>query len=213
MTASHDSNVVLGVITGAHGVSGRVRINAYTETPEGVGEYGPVSVGGQTYKIKVTGTSKGLALCELEGLKDRNAAELLKGLEVSVARDALPAETGEDDDWFQTDLIGLRVETASGELLGRVEGVHNFGASDLIEILPAQGGATVLMAFTAENVPEIDVEGGRLVADPPIGTFDEVSDGPARKKRRRSPKARAREAAKEQAEQAGLDADGNGSDA
>ena len=200
MTAPQDPLIVLGVITGAHGVSGRVRINAYTETPEGVGEYGPVSVGGQTYKIKVTGVSKGLALCELEGVKDRNSAELLKGLELSVARDALPAETDDEEDWFQTDLVGLRVETASGDLLGTVEGVHNFGASDLIEILPTQGGATVLMAFTAENVPEIDVEGGRLVADPPIGTFDEPGEGPAPKKRRRSPKARARQAAKEQVE-------------
>ena len=185
MTAPQDPLVVLGVITGAHGVSGRVRINAYTETPEGVGEYGPVSVGGQTYKIKVTGVSKGLAICELEGVKDRNSAELLKGLELSVARDALPAETDDEEDWFQTDLVGLRVETALGDLLGTVEGVHNFGASDLIEILPTQGGATVLMAFTAENVPEIDVEGGQ---------------GPAPKKRRRSPKARARQAAKEQGE-------------
>ncbi|MEQ9519170.1 MAG: ribosome maturation factor RimM [Parvibaculum sp.] len=208
-TAPQDPLVVLGVIAGAHGVSGRVRINAYTQTPEGVGEYGPVCVGSQTYKIKVTGVSKGQALCELEGVKDRNAAESLKGLEVSVVRDALPADGATEDDWFQSDLVGLRVETASGELLGLVEGVHNFGASDLLEIAPAQGGTTVLMAFTADNVPAIDVEGGRLVADPPIGTFDEPGEGPAPKKRRRSPKARARLAAQNEAAQ---DAAGDGAD-
>jgi 16S rRNA processing protein RimM len=50
-----------------------------------------------------------------------------------------------------------------------VVAVQNFGAGDLIEIKPEKGGATVLVPFTRDTVPEVDVEGGRLTLDPPEG--------------------------------------------
>lgn len=40
--------------------------------------------------------------------------------------------------------------------------MHNFGAGDLLEVAPAGGGATLLVPFTRDAVPEVDVEGGRL---------------------------------------------------
>ena len=59
-----------------------------------------------------------------------------------------------------------------GEPIGTVVAVHNFGAGDLIEMQPATGGATVLVPFTRDTVPEVDVEGGRLTLAPPEGLFE-----------------------------------------
>ena len=207
MTDELESPVVLGVITGSHGVSGRVRVKPFTQTPEAVADYGLVRIGEGSHKIKITGAAKGQVIVALEGVRDRDAADALRGMELIVSRATLDVEgVGSDDTeedgqgWFQADLIGLGVETAAGEKLGSVVGVFDFGAGDLLEIAPAAGGETVMMAFTHANVPEVDVEGGRLVVDPPLGTFEVESDKPAPRKRRRSPKARARALAEKEAE-------------
>ncbi|MEQ9145970.1 MAG: ribosome maturation factor RimM [Parvibaculaceae bacterium] len=194
MASEPDQLLVLGVITGAHGVSGRVRVKPFTETPESLGDYGPVTVQGKARKIRVTGVSKGQAIAALEGVNDRNAAEAMRGQELSVPRAALgEAADPEEEGWFHADLIGLTVETETGEKLGTVAAIHDFGAGDLLEIQPGEG-PSVLMAFTQENVPVVDVAGGRLVADPPAGTFGgEEGETPPRTKRRRSPRARARQ--------------------
>jgi 16S rRNA processing protein RimM len=207
-----DVPIVLGVIAGSHGVSGRVRVKPFTDDPVAIGDYGPVLVGGGSHEIKVTGTSKGQVIVALEGIKDRDAADALRGAELSVTRVALghPEEDGEG--WYYTDLVGLKVETADGELLGTVEAVHDFGAGDLIEIVPVAGGETVMMAFNESNVPVVDLGGGRLVADPPLGTFEVEEDKPKPRKRRRSPKARARAQAKAAAEAADQAETGDGND-
>ena len=65
------------------------------------------------------------------------------------------------------------VETKDGARLGEVIAVPNYGASDLLEIRPVKGGATLLVPFVDEFVPVVDVEGGRIVVDPPAGLFEE----------------------------------------
>lgn len=195
MASDPQTSIVLGIVTGAHGVSGRVKVKPFTEVPEGVGEHGPVLINGETRKIKVTSISKGQVICELDGIRYRDQAEALRGAEISVLREAL-ADSDDEEGWFHTDLMGLPVEDLEGKQLGRVIGVHDFGAGDLLEIEPADG-ASVLMAFTEANVPTVDLQAGKLVADPPLGTFasEEEMERPKRK-RRRSPKARARENAR-----------------
>jgi 16S rRNA processing protein RimM len=64
------------------------------------------------------------------------------------------------------------VVNAGGIPIGTVIAVQNFGAGDLIEIKPSAGGPTVLVPFTRDAVPEVDVEGGRLVLVPPEGLFE-----------------------------------------
>jgi 16S rRNA processing protein RimM len=64
-----------------------------------------------------------------------------------------------------------------GATLGTVSAVHKFGAGDLIEVRPAQGGMTVMLPFTDTVVPAVDVAGGRIVVDPPADAFaDPASD-------------------------------------
>jgi hypothetical protein len=78
---------------------------------------------------------------------------------------ALAAALAEEDEFYQTDLVGLRVEARDGKTLGRVKAVLNFGAGDLLEI---EGeGVSLMLPFTRQVVPLVDLPGGRLVADPP----------------------------------------------
>jgi 16S rRNA processing protein RimM len=70
------------------------------------------------------------------------------------------------------DVIGRAAIGQDGVAVGAVVGVHNFGAGGIIEIAPGGGGATVLVPFTRDTVPEIDIEGGRITLDPPEGLFE-----------------------------------------
>ena len=153
-------SVCLGVIVGAQGLRGQLRVKSFTEEPADVGAYGPLrdEAGERQFRLTVTGRAKGVVLAKIDGIGDRDQAEALRGLRLFVDRAALP--------FYHADLIGLGAEDPEGRPLGRVRAVHNFGAGDVIEI-EAEGGAILSVAFTKATVPEVDLKAGRLVVDPP----------------------------------------------
>lgn len=169
--------VCLGAIAGAYGVTGAVRIRSFTAAPEDIAAYGALSdeSGGRVFEIKVTGMSRLQVVAEIEGVADRAAAEALKGTRLYVARECLPAP--EADEYYHHDLIGLAVELAGGERLGTVAAVHDFGAGDMIEVARADGGAALLVPFTRELAPVVDLAAGRLVLAPPPGLLDAAAAG------------------------------------
>jgi 16S rRNA processing protein RimM len=89
-----------------------------------------------------------------------------------VDRARLP-EQGDDSTFYYDELIGLVAIDDNGSALGQVVAVQNFGAGDLLEVRPATGGATVLVPFTKEIVPDIDREAGWLLMLPPEGIFED----------------------------------------
>ena len=97
-------------------------------------------------------------------VRDRNAAEAMRGTELFVARDALPP--ADEDEFYHADLIGLEARDSEGRLLGKVAAVHNFGASDVIE-LTRDDGDSVHLAFTKETVPHIHIADGYIVVAVP----------------------------------------------
>ncbi len=174
MTATHETSkdrVCIGAITGVRGLRGEVRIKSFTDDPSDVAAYGPVSdeAGERSYKISVTARAKGQIIARLDGIDDRDAAEALKGTKLYVPKNVLP-EPG-DGAFYQDDLIGLRVETEDGARLGTVKAMHNFGAGDIIEIAAENDGAGdkggLMLPFTTEVVPVVDVERGLIVVAPP----------------------------------------------
>lgn len=168
-----EARVCVGVIAGARGLKGEVRVKSFTARPEDVGAYGPLSdeAGTRTLKLTVTGPAKDAVIARVEGVADRTAAEALKGVRLYVARAALPEAA--EDEYYHADLLGLRVEVAGGgdrtEAWGAVKAVHDFGGGTLIEI-ERPDGATVMLPFTKAAVPEVDIAGGRLVVAPPEET-------------------------------------------
>ncbi len=160
-----ERRVCLGVITGAHGVRGLVRVKSFTEVPEDVAAYGPLSDedGARVLTLFVTGRSKDALLARVEGVVDRDQALALKGTRLYVPRDVLPA-LDEEQTFYHADLLGLAAEDPEGRPLGRVVAVHNFGAGDILEL---DGEGRRLVPFTRQAVPVVDLDGGRLVVELP----------------------------------------------
>jgi len=156
--------VLLGVVTAPHGVRGLVRIKSFTEDPMSVAAYGPLSdeSGKREYRVQALSAARGAVLARIEGVADRTAAEALRGLRLYVERERLPA-TGERE-WYEADLVGLAAVGKDGRDWGKVVGFHDFGAGSVVEV---SGG--MMLPFTDEAVPEVDIEGGKVVIDPPAG--------------------------------------------
>jgi 16S rRNA processing protein RimM len=161
-------------IGAAHGVRGEVRLFAYTEDPLALRSYGELEdeSGTRRFRIVSLRPAKDHLIARIEGVGDRNEAARLTHLELYVPRARLPRQKAAGT-FYQADLVGLSVETKTGEKLGEVIGVQNFGAGDLLEIKLARSGKTALLPFIDPYVPLVDVDGGRIVADPPAGLFNE----------------------------------------
>jgi len=162
------ARVLIAQIGAAHGVRGEVRLKAFTEDPLSIARYGALESedGRQRFEIEALRPAKDVLVVRLKGVADRNAAEALKNLRLYVAREKLPAPA--HDEFYVADLIGLAAEGPDGASLGTVKAVHNFGAGDLLEIEPADGGATVMLPFTVATVPTIDIARKKIVIEPPV---------------------------------------------
>lgn len=158
--------VCLGEVLGPHGVKGALRVKSFTATPSDLAAYGPLSdaTGRRRFKLTLVGESRGAVIARVEGVGDREAAERLRGMKLHVRREALPEP--EPDSYYHVDLIGLRVVDRAGRAIGEVRAVHSLPASDVIEIGRDDGGE-LLLAFTAANVPTIDLDAGVMVIEPP----------------------------------------------
>lgn len=162
--------VTLGRITGPQGIKGEVKLQSFTADPLAIASYGPLDASnGLRLTIKSVKPYKNTLLARIDGVEDRNGAEALRGVELMIDRDRLPE--ADDDEIYHTDLIGLSAHDTAGHLVGTVVAVLDFGAGELLELKPADG-KTILVPFNVETVPEIDLDAGRLVIDPPEGLLD-----------------------------------------
>lgn len=167
-------DILLAAVIGAHGLKGEVKVKTFTQTPDSLGAYGPLhDRQGRLYTVKTLKTGKdGTATAAFAEIRDRDAAEALKGTELFVKRAALPAAAA--DEFYHTDLIGLDAEDIEGRRIGKILSIQNYGAGDIL-VIAADGGDEILLAFTRENVPEIDIANRRIIVAVP----DEVEDGSA----------------------------------
>jgi 16S rRNA processing protein RimM len=160
----------LGAITGAHGVKGMVRVKSFAAEPKAIAAYGPLEDrAGRRVVLTLTGGSADMLIAQIDGVTDRDQAEKLKGTELYVPRDVLPAPA--EDEFYHADLVGLEVRLADGTRFGTVRAVHDFGGGDSLEI--ARDGGELLVPFTRAAVPIVDIAGGFIVLDPPAGLLSE----------------------------------------
>jgi 16S rRNA processing protein RimM len=160
------AQICVARIGAAHGVRGAVKLWTFTEDPLAVKRYGPLLTkdGARQFEVATAREANGHLVATLKGIATREEAERLNGLELYIAREKLPDTDA--DEYYHADLIGLAAVNPANEPLGRVIGIHNFGAGDIIEIAPPHG-ATLLLPFTNAVVPTVDVAGGRVVIELP----------------------------------------------
>src|SRR6476659_2194266 len=149
-----------------HGVRGEVKIWSYTADPLAIADYGPLETedGSARFELETLRIAKDHLVARLKGVADRDAAAQLTNTDLFVPRDRLPSPQA-GDEFYHADLIGDAVVDSGGHELGSVAAIHNFGAGDLIEITPAEGGPTVLIPFTEAAVPLVDIAARRIVVD------------------------------------------------
>jgi len=158
-----DRMIAVGRVAGAFGVRGEVRITAFTQEPLALARFRELKRqdGSAGLTVLSARDAKGGIVCRCAGVETKEQADALRGLRLFVPREALPAP--DEDEFYLADLIGLSAVTPEGEALGKVKSVQDFGAGDILEITPAEGGPTWYLAFTREAVPEVNIAAGRLV--------------------------------------------------
>ena len=165
--------VVVGRIGRAHGLTGEVSVLVRTDSPEQRFAPGTVFELGAGRRLTVAGTRwhKGALLVRLDGVADRDAAELLRGelLTIDAAELPLPEDP---DEFHDHQLVGLRAELADGALVGTVTDVVHGPAGELL-VVAREGAADALVPFVRDIVPTVDLAAGRLVLTPPDGLLDE----------------------------------------
>jgi 16S rRNA processing protein RimM len=164
--------VVVGRVGRAHGVRGEVVVEVRTDEPgrrfaDGAqlqtqpGAAGPLTVAHAR-------DHSGRLVVAFAQVGDRTAAEALRG--TLLLADVNPDEQAGPDEFYDHQLVGLRARTRSGEEVGEVVAVEHGGAQDLLVVRRA--GAEVLVPFVAAIVPEVDLQTGVVVLDPPGGLLD-----------------------------------------
>ncbi len=157
-----DKPVTLAAVTGAHGVTGEVRLKLFGDGVAALSAHKRFNDGALTL-AKARDDGKGGAIARFAEVADRTAAEKLRGTALTVPRSALPSLG--DGEYYHADLLGLAAVSDAGEALGTVVAVENFGAGDVIEIErpPEDGkpGKRFMVPMREEAVPQWDAE--RLV--------------------------------------------------
>lgn len=152
---------------------GELQVRPHTDQPERfcrlehvfVGEDSPIR-----YAVERARLHRGMVILKLAGCEDRNEAELLRGLLLQIPfEEALPLQDGE---FYLFQLVGLRVETAVGELLGELVEVLQTGANDVFVIGRPGGQSDLLLPDIPDVVLEIDLQAGRVLVEIPPGLQD-----------------------------------------
>jgi len=159
-----DAPVTLAAVSGAHGVTGDVRLKLFGEGVASLKPHRSFNGGALTLE-KLKDDGKGGAIARFAEVTDRTAAEKLRGTALTVPRASLPPLA--EGEYYYTDLIGLPAVSTAGEALGTCIAVENFGAGDVLEIerLPEVGKPKkrFMVPMRLEAVPEWD--GTRLVIE------------------------------------------------
>lgn len=150
---SVDRPVTLAAIIGAHGIAGEVRLKVFADD---IASYKVFNSGALTLKSVRTGSNG--AIARFAEVADRNAAEALRGTQLTVPRSALPPLA--EGEYYHVDLLGLPAVSDAGDALGKVVAIDNYGAGDVLEI-ERPDGKRFMVPMQPDAVPEWDSE--RLV--------------------------------------------------
>lgn len=164
--------VVVARIGKAHGLRGEVTVQVLTGAPDERFVPGatfvtePVAAG--PLVLRSARDHNGILLLGFEHTDDRTGAEALRG--IKLLADALE-DDGDEDAWYERDLVGLKAVTVGGEEVGEVTALESRPAQDLL-VLRLTDGRQARVPFVTAIVPEVDIAGGRVVLDPPAGLLD-----------------------------------------
>ncbi|MCP5086138.1 MAG: 16S rRNA processing protein RimM [Rhodobacteraceae bacterium] len=167
-----DPNLIcIGAVMGAFGAKGEVRLKSFCADPADIGSYGTLTSedGSQSFHLTISRPVKAGYAARIKGVRYKDQADALKGTRLCVARDALPNLP--DDEFYHSDLIGLEVLDTGGAKIGQIKAVHNHGAGDMLEITGPGLKGGIMLPFTQQAAPTVDLASRRVIVDPPDGVL------------------------------------------
>ncbi len=180
LVSNIDDLILMGRIGAAHGIKGALRVKSFTANPLSLGDYGALcDKSGNQYNITKIRLQKNITIVHFKEITNRNDAEKLSGTKLFIEREQLPSNL--EEEFYIFDMVGMDVLDENKQLIGTILDIVNFGAGDLIEISPLkkEGGfsdKTYYLAFTKENVPEVNMEQHFIKINPPIEIMGEDID-------------------------------------
>ncbi|WCR57777.1 ribosome maturation factor RimM [Wolbachia endosymbiont of Ctenocephalides felis wCfeJ] len=159
--------ICLGVITAPHGIKGAVKIKTFTEKPENISLHGKLISGNESYKIdSVSVIGDDLVIATISGINSRNEAELLRGRNLYIKKDRLP-KLNDENEFYQSDLLGMEVRLENNELYGHVKSICNFGSGDILEISVISIKKNIMLSFTKEIFPHVNTKERYIILNMP----------------------------------------------
>jgi len=152
--------ILIGTITSPHGLKGEVKIKTFLESPKDLTNFNNIYDVGNKIKFKILdirGIKNDVAIVKFEGFDNRDKAETIRGKKLYIDEGELPNITN-DDEFYHKDIIGLNV-IQDGEMIGKVNGLYNYGAGDMIEIKLKDSGLEAI-PFNSDYVKNVDVQKG-----------------------------------------------------
>jgi 16S rRNA processing protein RimM len=159
----------MGRVLAPYGVAGWLKVEAYTEAPDGLLEYEEWRLrapGGNGWSVHTLAQGRmhgGVLLVQLSGVADREQAFALRGMEVGVPRSALPAAA--EDEVYWADLVGFRVVNRESRELGEVASVTAHGAHPLLRVARKDGGPERLIPYVPAVIDAVDMPARRIEVD------------------------------------------------
>ena len=162
--------VVMGRLGAPHGVRGAVKVRPESADPASLAAYGVWWLRGRddpswrAHSVRSVREHGGWLVAELAGIETREAAGALRGGEVAIARESLPALAA--DEYYQADLVGMAVVNRDGARLGTLRDFLESGAHPIARIVDEQGGER-LVPWVAGCIDAVDVDARRIDVDWP----------------------------------------------
>jgi 16S rRNA processing protein RimM len=163
-------HVIVGRVRKAHGVRGEVVVEALTDDPATVFATGRrlLSESFDELHIRRSTPFKGGWILRLTEITTRTEAELWRDRYLVLP--AAELKPLAENEVYYHDLVGLRVQLAGGEPVGRVEALFEVPQGLMLDVRTDRG--TVMVPYRPEVVTSVDVAQGTIVIDPPPGLLD-----------------------------------------
>ena len=157
--------IAVGAIAGSFGVKGEVRLKSFCINPKDIETYSPLTADDkELYKVKIVKTTKDALIAKLSNISNKEQAKALKGIKLYANRSQFPELL--DEEYYHSDLINMKVLNTSGQDIGSVTAILNHGAGDIVDITTYEG-KKILLAFTKQFVPTINLVKKIIVINPP----------------------------------------------
>ena len=163
-----DSFVVVGQIIKSFGIQGQVKIHSFCQNPLSIFDYNPILIESTNTPIFLSllkVIKDDLLIVRIPHVTDKNSADRLSRKRLYADKQKFPYLSYQE--FYFSDLECCIVYNFTGKIFGKVKGIHNFGAGELLEIFKFEDDRSFLIHFNKESFPKVDVKAKKIVINPP----------------------------------------------